>query len=320
MYLGKSYATVADVLPKYKGKVRGAPATDYIAQTAQLLAEGKTIGWYQDGAEFGPRALGHRSILADPRKPEMRDFINSRIKFREDFRPFAPSVLEEDCSVYFDCDYDSPYMILVAQVRPEWREKLPSVIHRDDSARIQTVNKSISPKYYELLRAFKEITGISVLLNTSFNRKGMPIVETPEQAIEFFLDCELDVLMLDNYVIHKEEFQVRQEVPLTKLFTEDLQGALQRNSVEARKLGGVYQINISGVRSWTIDLSKEMPSVVEGRSNGRTPTTISIAESDFNALLTDPENESVKLFQSGKIQVEGNPVAVMNVPKLFGFK
>ena len=320
MYLGKSYATVADVLPKYKGKVRGVPASDYIAQTAKLLAEGKTIGWFQDGAEFGPRALGHRSILADPRKAEMRDFINSRIKFREDFRPFAPSVLEEDCSVYFDCDYDSPYMILVAQVRPEWREKMPSVIHRDNSARIQTVNKSISPKYYELLQAFKEISGISVLLNTSFNRKGMPIVETPEQAIDFFLDCELDVLVLDNYIIHKEEFQVRQEVPLTKLFTEDLQGALQRNSVEARKLGGVYQINISGVRSWTIDLSKETPSVVEGRSNVRTPTTISIEESDFNALLTDPENESVKLFRSGKIQVEGNPVGAMNVPKLFGFK
>jgi len=320
MYLGKSYATVSDALPKYKERLRVSPATDYIAQTAKLLAEGKTIGWFQDGAEFGPRALGHRSILADPRKPEMRDFINSRIKFREDFRPFAPSVLEEDASTYFDCDYDSPYMILVAQVRPEWRAVMPSVIHRDNSARIQTVNRTISPKYHELLRAFKEITGISVLLNTSFNRKGMPIVETPEQAIDFFLNCELDVLVLDNYIIQKEEFQVRHEVPLTKLFTEDLQGALQRNSVEARKLGGVYQINISGTRSWTIDLSKEMPVVVEGRSNGRTQTTINIAESDFNTLLADPENEGVKLYRSGKIQVEGNPGAVMNVPKLFAFK
>src|SRR5207244_11473156 len=129
----------------------------------------------------------------------------------------------------------------------------------------------------------------------------------PEQAIDVLLDCELDVLVLDNYIIQKAEDQVRQQVPLTKLFTEDLQGALQRNSLEARKLGGVYQINISGVRSWTIDLSRETPLVVEGRSNGPTQTTINIAESDFNELLTDPENESVKLFRSGRIQIEGNP-------------
>ena len=108
----------------------------------------------------------------------MRDFINSFIKFREDFRPFAPSVIQENAGIYFDCDYESPYMILIAPVRPEWRDAIPSVVHKDQSARIQTVTQSISPKYYQLLCAFKKFTGISVLLNTSFNRRRMPIVET----------------------------------------------------------------------------------------------------------------------------------------------
>jgi carbamoyltransferase len=321
MYLGKTYGrqSVVDILPKYK-QLQTSHGDDYIIRTAQLLAEGKTIGWFQDAAEFGPRALGNRSILADPRRPEMRDFINARIKFREDFRPFAPSVLKEDVGIYFDCDYESPYMILVAPVREEWREKLPSVIHCDHSARIQTVTQVMSPKYYELLRAFKEITGISVLLNTSFNRKGMPIVETPEQAIDFFLHCELDVLVLDNFIIRKAESQVRQHVPLTKVFTEDLIGALERNFVEARKLGGIYQINISGIRSWIIDLSRDMPVVIEGLANGQAHTTINIAQVDFDALLADPERESIKLFQSGKIQIEGDPRSAMNVPKLFSFK
>jgi carbamoyltransferase len=155
-----------------------------------MLADGKMVGWFQGGAEFGPRALGHRSILADPRNPGVRDFINSRIKFREDFRLFAPSVLADEANVYFDCDYESPYMILVAPVRDEWRDKIPSVVHRDHSARIQTVTEATDPKYYQLLKAFKELTGI-------------PIVETPEQAIEFFLECDLDIPSISDYIVVK---------------------------------------------------------------------------------------------------------------------
>jgi carbamoyltransferase len=193
--------------------VRYEPASDYIARAAKLLAEGKTVAWFQDGAEFGPRALGHRSILADPRVATMRDHINTNIKRREDFRPFAPSVRFEDASTYFDCDYESPYMITVAPVRPEWQERLPSVVHQDKSARIQTVSEADDPKYYALLTAFKEITGMSVVLNTSFNRRGMPIVETPEDALSFFAASPIDVLVIGHYVVTRQSVARTAGVP-----------------------------------------------------------------------------------------------------------
>jgi len=181
----------------------GSDNADYIHETAELLAEGKIVGWFQGGAEFGPRALGNRSILADPRRREVRDFINLEIKNREDFRPFAPAVLEEDASIYFDCDYASPYMLLVALVRPEWRDLIPSVVHQDNSARLQTVNELSNPTFYRLLREFKRITGLGVLLNTSFNKRKMPIVETPQQAMDMFTDSALDVVVLNRQVLSK---------------------------------------------------------------------------------------------------------------------
>lgn len=172
---------------------------------ARLLADGKVIAWYQGGSEFGPRALGRRSILADPRKPGVVDLINVRVKRREEFRPFAPSVLLEDAPTYFDGDFESPYMILVAQVRESWRELLRSVVHRDGSARIQTVTPEWNPRYYELLMAFKRLTGLPVLLNTSFNRRGTPIVETPGEAIEFFVEADgLDALVMEDFVLEHE--------------------------------------------------------------------------------------------------------------------
>lgn len=176
---------------------------DYIQRTARLLAEGKIVGWFQDGSEFGPRALGRRSILADPRNTEARRFINSEIKFREDFRPFAPSVLREDVMKFFQNDRESPYMILVDQVRSEWKDKLRSIVHEDGSCRIQTVTEDWNPKFYRLLQEFKKLTGISVLLNTSFNRKGMPIVETPDEALQFFYSSKLDCLTIHDYVVEK---------------------------------------------------------------------------------------------------------------------
>jgi carbamoyltransferase len=176
---------------------------DYIRETAELLAAGKIIGWFQGGAEFGPRALGNRSILADPRRREVRDFINRHIKNREDFRPFAPAVLEEDASVYFDCAYKSPYMLLVAPVRPEWRDVIPSVVHEDNSARIQTVCARSNRAFYQLLQEFKRITGLGVLLNTSFNKRRMPIVETPENAMDVYLNSALDVLVMSHQVLVK---------------------------------------------------------------------------------------------------------------------
>jgi predicted NodU family carbamoyl transferase len=176
---------------------------DYIRETAELLANGKIIGWFQGGSEFGPRSLGRRSILADPRKPEVRDFINRHIKFREDFRPFAPSVPREDVSLYFQTDKERPYMIIVDRVLDAYKDKIKSVVHVNNTCRIQTVVPEWNRKFHELLLAFKEITGISVLLNTSFNKRGMPIVETPRDAIDFFLSCSLDYLVMDKFIVGK---------------------------------------------------------------------------------------------------------------------
>ncbi len=188
---------VRDCVPQYSRSATVA------ADAADLLADGKVIGWFQGGSEFGPRALGRRSILADPGKPGVRDFINSKIKFREDFRPFAPSVLREDVSQYFDYTGESPYMIVVAKVKPAWRERLVNVVHEDDSARIQTVTPEWNPLYYDLLREYKRRSGVSVLLNTSFNRRRMPIVETPADALSFFYECALDALIIGDHIVTK---------------------------------------------------------------------------------------------------------------------
>lgn len=176
---------------------------DIAEAVAELLAAGKTIGWFQGGSEYGPRALGHRSILADPRIKGVKERINRDIKFREDFRPFAPSVLAEDAGEYFEEGWDSPYMILVDRIRPEWKDELEDIVHRDGTCRVQTVAAGWNPGYHQLLKAFKARTGISVLLNTSFNRKGMPIVETPAEAIRFFYECALDVLVMNDCLILK---------------------------------------------------------------------------------------------------------------------
>lgn len=177
---------------------------DIIQQTAGMLAEGKVVGWYRGGAEFGPRALGHRSILADPRNGEVRDHININIKFREDFRPFAPAVLEEDVNTYFKFGWHSPYMILVDEVRNEWRDKIPAVVHQDGTSRVQTVSREWNADFYDLLTQFKQKAGIGLLLNTSLNRKGMPIVETPIEAIELFFSGAMDVLVLNNVMVIKD--------------------------------------------------------------------------------------------------------------------
>jgi len=176
---------------------------DIIEETAHLLAEGYVIGWFRGGAEFGPRALGHRSILADPRIPGIKDRINRDIKFREDFRPFAPAVKLEDAGKYFVHGWESPYMILVDLVKPEWAAVLQGVVHEDGTCRVQTVTRAWNSDFYELIDAFEQRTGVGVLLNTSLNKKGMPIVETPLQAIELFFSGAMDVLVIDDFIIRK---------------------------------------------------------------------------------------------------------------------
>lgn len=201
---GISYQSdvIESAIEQYGDQLQCTESSNIYSDTAAILLEGKTVGWFQDGCEFGPRALGRRSILADPRNKEIQHHINAHIKFREDFRPFAPAVPEEDKDLYFQQGLISPYMILVDQIKQEWKDVMPGIVHVDGSCRVQTVNNPGEP-FYQLLLEWKKISGISVLLNTSFNKKGMPIVETPEQAISFFLHCSLDVLVIGNRIITK---------------------------------------------------------------------------------------------------------------------
>ena len=170
---------------------------------AKKLNEGKTIAWFQSGSEFGPRSLGRRSIIAHPGIIGMKDHINRNIKFREDFRPFAPAVLKEKVHEYFEVGRNSPYMILVDRTKKEFLQPLCNVTHQDGSARVQTIEKSWNPRFYKLVEAFENESGIAVVLNTSLNRKGMPIVETPQEALSLFNQTDLDVLVVDNFLIYR---------------------------------------------------------------------------------------------------------------------
>lgn len=175
---------------------------DVAAETAAILAQDKVIGWYQGRMEFGPRALGSRSILASPINPGMQARLNE-IKDREDFRPVAPVVLEEDASEWFERAEYSPFMLFVNKVRPDKADKIPAVRHVDGTARIQTVNRGQHPAYYDLLQAFKKLTGVPVLVNTSFNTRGEPIVCTPRDAIECFWTSSFDALVIHSFLLEK---------------------------------------------------------------------------------------------------------------------
>jgi carbamoyltransferase len=182
---------------------------ELIDRTVDLLSNGGVIGWAQGRFEWGPRALGNRSILADPRRAEMKDIVNTKIKFREPYRPFAPSVIEERASDYFDvadcpAQYPARFMLLVTRVLEESRARIPAVTHADGSARLQTVVESTNPRYHALIRTFGEATGVPVILNTSFNLRGEPIVSTPEEAFSTFVRSGMDALVLDRTIIYKD--------------------------------------------------------------------------------------------------------------------
>jgi carbamoyltransferase len=195
------------------------------ADVAAKISEGNVVGWFQGRMEFGPRALGGRSILGDARNPEMQKKLNLKIKYREGFRPFAPSVLEEDIGEYFDLDRESPYMLLVAPIREDkkiplpdgyhekplydrlyfLRSDLPAITHIDYSARIQSVSHETNPRYWDLINEFKKLTGYGVIVNTSFNVRGEPIVCTPTDAYRCFMRTEMDYLVLGNYILDKKD-------------------------------------------------------------------------------------------------------------------
>ena len=226
-YLGPklSEKNVEDQLKKLKARYTKKSSSEISSIVAKELSNGKTVGWFQGRMEFGPRALGGRSILADPRSDKMQKELNLKIKFRESFRPFAPSVLREEVSNWFELNYDSPYMLLVSDVKREKqitmsekdkklfgidklnikRSSIPAITHVDYSARIQTVHKETNLKYYNLINEFKKITDCPVLVNTSFNVRGEPIVCSVEDAFNCFMGTNLDILAIENYLLIKDD-------------------------------------------------------------------------------------------------------------------
>ncbi len=225
-YLGPEF-TQADIearLTAEKAAFERLAPDAVIAETAKALAEGKAVGWFDGRMEFGPRALGARSILGDPRSPQMQSVLNLKVKYRESFRPFAPSVLREDVAEWFELDCDSPYMLLVADVAAGHRKAMteaemklfgidklnvprsdvPAITHVDYSARIQTVSADVNPRYHALISAFKDLTGCPMLVNTSFNVRGEPLVCTPEDAFRCFMGTEIELLVVGDAVLRKE--------------------------------------------------------------------------------------------------------------------
>ena len=214
---------------------------ELIETTADLLSKENAIGWFQGRMEFGPRALGGRSILADPRSHKMQKNLNLKIKYRESFRPFAPSILKEDLSDWFDIDSESPYMLLVASIKEDKkielsdeqekfvgldklnvkRSKIPAVTHVDYTARVQTVTKNLNKRYYDLISKFKEKTSCPVVVNTSFNVRGEPIVNTPSDAFNCFMGTELDYLVIGNCILNKLKQNSRLKKDYKKGFTLD---------------------------------------------------------------------------------------------------
>jgi carbamoyltransferase len=203
VYFGPSYTDeeIAAELPRYKLPMVRVPNIEEVA--AGLLAEGNVLGWFQGRMEYGPRALGNRSILADPRKVDSRERVNACVKFREGWRPFAPSCLIEVAGEYFAGCREAPYMILTYDVVPSKRSVIPAVTHADNTARVQTVRREVNPRYWKLLKAFGDRTGVPVLLNTSFNLKGEPIVCTPRDAVRTFYSSGLDYLVIGDTLVGK---------------------------------------------------------------------------------------------------------------------
>ncbi len=203
-YLGDEYSDsfIKTELEKYKLSYKKQEREELIDATTEEIKNGNVVGWFQGKMEWGPRALGNRSILAHPGFPNMKDILNARIKHREAFRPFAPSVLVEHQAEIFEQNHPSPFMLHVYKIKPEWRKRLSAVNHVDDTGRLQTVAREENPLYYDLIKKFESKTGIPVILNTSFN-ENEPIVCQPYEAIECFLRTKMDVLVIGSFFCKK---------------------------------------------------------------------------------------------------------------------
>jgi carbamoyltransferase len=205
VYLGREYSE-EEIKKAFVNRtdVQYSKESNIVRKTAELIVNGKIIGWFQGRSEFGPRALGNRSIICDPRNPLNKDIVNSKIKKREWFRPLAPSILREHSAKYFDDVIDSPFMLFVAQCKKEFMSKIPSALHVDGTGRIQTITYDQNPRFYGVIKSFYDLTGVPVLLNTSFNRNNEPLVETPEDAVRSFVGTDLDYLVLGDFLIWKK--------------------------------------------------------------------------------------------------------------------
>jgi carbamoyltransferase len=210
--LGKSYDenSVRKALSEYRDNKdvsikEFSNLSEMYDQMAAAIESGQITSWYQGRSEFGPRALGNRSIIADPRRKDMKDILNSRVKFRESFRPFTPSVLADRSSEFFELEVESPFMLLAAYVKPGKAELVPAITHEDNTARVQTVTRDVNERYYDLIQTFDKLTGIPMVLETSFNVAGEPIVETPGDAIRCFLSTDIDILCIDRFILTKNK-------------------------------------------------------------------------------------------------------------------
>ena len=208
VYYGSGFddASIRQVLNDAQVNYHTLTEEELLTRTAAQIADGNIVGWFQGRMEFGPRALGGRSILADPRRKDMKDILNQRIKYREPFRPFCPSILAERCGDYFETDYPSPFMVTAYKIKPTQREHIPAVTHADGTGRLQTVEKDVNPLYWNLIHTFEQMTGVPVLINTSFN-ENEPIVETPGQALDCFLRTQMDALSIGRFLLLKTENQ-----------------------------------------------------------------------------------------------------------------
>jgi carbamoyltransferase len=206
IYLGPEYSAreIGRAIDAEGAVAHRLSEDDLVDGTAREIAAGKIVGWFQGRMEFGPRALGNRSILADPRRTGMKDILNQRIKYREPFRPFCPSILAERAGEFFETDYPSPFMVVAYRIREEKRAAIPAVTHGDGTGRLQTVERDVNPLYWKLIHRFDELTGVPVLINTSFN-ENEPIVNTPQEALACFLRTNMDVLAMGPYILYKSE-------------------------------------------------------------------------------------------------------------------
>jgi carbamoyltransferase len=266
-------SSIADQLQSWNSLISFEKSPDIARHTAQLMAQGSVVGWMQGRSEFGPRALGNRSILADSRPQENKDRINQMVKKREGYRPFAPSVLQEDARLYFDLPVgiDSfPFMIFVVNVRENMRQQLGAITHIDGTARVHTVSRETNPRYWDLINAFKDITGVGVLLNTSFNNNVEPIVDNVEDGIVSFLTTGLDYLVVGEYLVSKRTPSWEDQLSMKVSLPPYVKLSQTKGFVERKRMAARHEIHTSYDSKFRRKISRELGDLLIGLDGEKT--------------------------------------------------